>query len=200
MTTIISEQLRTERSNKLVALALQNSGKVTPDQLVALAGSQKMLLNYLWIARRSGYINVEQIREGRKISYWLISTSGSPVAPVSAPAPSKSVKPAKLAKAAAKVVKEKKPKVVKTAVSETSVTTARDLSSVGSETVTEIKEKNLSKIRQVAGAGRFCDGKSGLPEGWTSEIGRQELAAFEAELDSFKMPAFLTREEIKYIV
>jgi hypothetical protein len=83
MTAIVSNELRYARTKFLLSLAEQGNGKVTPDAfLKAVNGSQKLLLNVLWNARRSGYVSVDQVREGRKISYWEVKITGEiPAAP-----------------------------------------------------------------------------------------------------------------------
>lgn len=96
MTVSTTDKLRIARTNILVDLAAKNGGKVTPEVLLATCeGSQKLLLNILWNARRSGYVNVDQVRNGRKIDYWVVTVTGEvPTVPV-AVVKTKAVKPAK---------------------------------------------------------------------------------------------------------
>lgn len=114
MTVSVSAQLRIARTNLLVDLAKKNGGKVTPDVLLAaVGGKQKLVLDVLWNARRSGYVNVEQTREGRKIAFWTVTVTGDVPVVVEAVKPAKAAKPVK-AKAVKSVKTVKRAKVEKT--------------------------------------------------------------------------------------
>lgn len=135
MTVSVSAQLRIARTNLLVDLAKKNGGKVTPDVLLAaVGGKQKLVLDVLWNARRSGYVNVEQTREGRKIAFWTVTVTGD------VPVVVEAVKPAKTAKAA-KPVKAKAVKSVKTVKT--------DKRAKVEKTDEQIKAANLEKMKAV---------------------------------------------------
>jgi phage-related protein len=148
MTCIISEELRYARTKFLLELAEQGGGKVLPDVfLKAVNGSQKLILNILWIARRSGYVSVDQVREGRKIAYWDIKVTGKiPSAPAIQVSPLD----------AKKGVKTKQPKAAKP-VKAKSASAAKDIVKVekapkvkAEKTVEKIKAANLAKMKKVS--------------------------------------------------
>jgi len=132
MTVSTTDKLRIARTNILVDLAAKNGGKVTPEVLLATCeGSQKLLLNILWNARRSGYVNVDQVRNGRKIEYWVVTVTGEvPTVPVA-------VVKTKIVKT--KIEKTKAEKPVKVA----------KIKSVIAEDRERIKAANLAKMKAV---------------------------------------------------
>lgn len=138
MTVSVSTQLRISRTNLLVDLAKKNGGKVTPDVLLAaVGGKQKLVLDVLWNARRSGYVNVEQTREGRKIAFWTVTVIGDVPVVVEAAKPAKAAKAPKRQVADPVAAKQNKliPKTVKRAKVE--------------KTDEQIKAANLEKMKAV---------------------------------------------------
>lgn len=137
MSNLGSNELVYARTNLLLTLAEKGNGRVTPDELLAaVQGNQKLVLNILWIARRSGYVSVDQVREGRKIAYWEIKVTGEiPAAPaveVSALNAKKGVKVK-----TAKPVKAKSASAVKTPKAK------------AEKSVEQIKAANLAKMKKL---------------------------------------------------
>jgi hypothetical protein len=141
MTAIVSNELRYARTKLLLDLAEKGNGKVTADDLLkAVNGSQKLLLNVLWNARRSGYVSVEQVRDGRKIAYWEIKVTGDiPVAP------STEISPLDVKKGA-KTKTVKQPKAVKTK----KVASAVAVKKKATKSEEDIRAANLARMKAVS--------------------------------------------------
>lgn len=141
MTAIISDDLRIARTQFLVELADKNAGNVTPDQLLtAVGGSQKLLLNVLWNARRSGYVDVNQVRDGKKISRWEIKVTGKrPSVAGDLRLGGKSDKP-----------KVAKPKAVKTAKAAKAASAVKTPKAKAVKSDEAIRAANLAKMKKVS--------------------------------------------------
>jgi hypothetical protein len=149
MTCIISEELRYARTKFLLSLAEQGNGKVTPDAfLKAVNGSQKLILNILWIARRSGYVSVEQVREGRKIAYWDIKLIGEiPTAPAVEVSPLDVKRGAKIKSVKQPKVKAEKKEKVASAVKKQPKKAVADVAKKSDE---DIRAANLARMKSVS--------------------------------------------------
>lgn len=117
----------------LIDLAAKSGGRVTPDEfLTAVEGKQKMILNILWLARRCGYVTVNQIRDGRKIAYWEVAVTGT----------------CPQVTAALTVAKTKVEKTTKTSKSTSATKTVKPASKT--KTAEQIKAANLAKMKKVS--------------------------------------------------
>ena len=75
--------------------------------------------------------------------------------------------------------------------------------------IAKIKAANLKRMQEVAAKmkarglspGQYANPENvGLPDGWTADGARAEVDQSYRELDSFAMPKFLTKSEIKSLV
>jgi len=69
------------------------------------------------------------------------------------------------------------------------------------EELADIKAKNLARLKAVGKKyqkGQYAEGRSGATH--TDEEAREIVSNLEAELDSFKAPAFLSKDQVKALV
>lgn len=73
----------------------------------------------------------------------------------------------------------------------------------------KIKAANLKRMQEVTAKmkkqgylpGQYAIPETvGVPEGWTAEAARAEVDQMYKELDSFEMPKFLTKDQVKNLV
>ena len=73
----------------------------------------------------------------------------------------------------------------------------------------EIKEANLKRMQEVTAKmkklglqpGQYANPENvGVPDGWTAEGARAEVDQMYKELDSFEMPKFLSKDQVKALV
>jgi hypothetical protein len=145
---ITMTSLDQSRLQLLLDLASKTEGRVTPKEfLSAVDGKQKMILNILWLARRCGYVAVEQVREGRKIAYWDVKVTGKcpnvkgdlGITKVKIEKKAKESKQ-KVPQSADKIVKQKASKPAKAAAS----------AEIPVVNVEKIKAANLAKMKAVS--------------------------------------------------
>lgn len=103
MPYIISKELRYARVKMFIEIAEKNKWRLTPASfLKSVNGSKRLVNNMLYLARRSGYVNVETVLDGRNVICWNVKMTGKvPAAPaitVSALAPPKGRKTEKTIK------------------------------------------------------------------------------------------------------
>jgi hypothetical protein len=67
--------------------------------------------------------------------------------------------------------------------------------------IERIRAANLARMKEVGARLKRINKstQTGVAD-FTPDQASADLAAFNAELDSFKMPAFLTKDEVKYLV
>ena len=75
--------------------------------------------------------------------------------------------------------------------------------------IAKIKAANLKRMQEVAAKmkarglspGQYANPENvGLPDGWTADGARAEVDQSYRELDSFAMPKFLTKDQVKSLV
>jgi hypothetical protein len=137
---------------------------------------------------------------------------GSKAKAQKAPAPKAEAKPVKVkaepkAKAPAKPKAPAKAKTAK-AKDEDSARSAED-SSQSPKDIEAIKAANLKRMKEVTAKmkakglqpGQYANPESvGVPEGFTPEKARAEVAQMYKDLESFEMPKFLTKDAVKALV
>lgn len=73
----------------------------------------------------------------------------------------------------------------------------------------KIKEANLKRMQEVTAKmkklglqpGQYANPENvGVPDGWTAEAARAEVDQMYKELDSFEMPKFLSKDQVKALV
>lgn len=165
MSNMTSEELKYARIKLLIELAEKNKWDITPAVfLKAVEGSKKLLLNILWLARRSNYVSVEQVRDGRSIKFWTIKVTGKiPAAPAITVSPLMPPRGRKTAKTIAPKLIKKQPKIDMAAAKigklKAAEPVAKIKSAVGEDkrrikkaakTVEQIKAENLKKMKEVS--------------------------------------------------
>lgn len=157
MPYIISKELRYARVKMFIEIAEKNKWRLTPAVfLKAVNGSQRLVTNMLYLARRSGYVSVETVLDGRNVICWNVKMTGKVPAPpaiiVSALTPPKGRKTDKTVK---------KPAKTKVAVDHSAsnkliakaVTKGVDLKTAKlvkvEKTAEQIKAENLEKMKAV---------------------------------------------------
>jgi hypothetical protein len=140
MPYIISDELKYARTKMFIEISKKNKWRLTPEAfMAAVNGSKRLVNNMLYLARRSGYVKVETVLDGRNVVCWNVKVTGeipdAPAITVSALTPPKG---RKTLKSMSKKTVEKKTKTKKIAKAVKPIKTAE-----------QIKVENLEKMKAV---------------------------------------------------
>lgn len=184
---------------------------VAPSVINDHVGTGDYASKYVSKLRKVGFV-FDCAKDGKTIvSYTLIGEPADAATYRAMQPKAKAAPAAKVAKAAAKVVKAakekpaKKEKVKKPKVTETVEKMVEAVTEAAAEA--EVKAANLEMIKKVAGSrrrvypeGRVAVEKNTGVENFDAETAKEELDSFMTELDSFKAPKFLSKDQVKFLI
>lgn len=193
------------KSARVISLMNENADKPMLD-VISLIERELGFTNlrsrqyYLWAVREG--LAAGTVEKARRAPLAAKKAKVEDVKPVAEPKP----------KATKKVAKAEKPKAEakpKGKTAKKAVAAKEEDSGRSPEDLAAIKAANLKRMKEVTAkmkarglsAGQYANPENvGVPDGWTAEGARAEVDAMYKELDSFEMPKFLTKDQVKYMV